>query len=94
MGTGMAFALAAIGALVLDHSRPEETGVTSGMNTIMRTSGAAIGATIAAVIVSAHPGTDTGYVIAFAMGALGLLAALAPTLLLERRPRLVAVPAA
>jgi EmrB/QacA subfamily drug resistance transporter len=94
MGAGMAFALAAIGALVLDHSRPEETGVTSGMNTIMRTSGAAIGATIAAVIVSAHPGTDTGYVIAFAMGALGLLAALAPTLLLERRPRLVAVPAA
>ena len=53
----------------------------------------AIGATIAAVIVSAHPGTDTGYVIAFAMGALGLLAALAPTLLLERRPRFVPVPA-
>ena len=83
MGTGIAFALAAIGALVIDHSRPEETGVTSGMNTIMRTSGAAIGAQIAAVIVSAHP-TD-GYTIAFAMGALGLIAALAPTLLLERR---------
>src|SRR4051812_35346570 len=33
MGTGMAFALAAIGALVIDYSRPEETGVTSGMNT-------------------------------------------------------------
>ena len=74
MGAGMAFALAAIGALVLDHSRPEETGVTSAMNTIMRTSGAAIGATIAAVLVSAHPGTDAGYAIAFAMGALGLLA--------------------
>ncbi len=83
MGTGIAFALAAIGALVIDHSRPEETGVTSGMNTIMRTSGAAIGAQIAAVIVSAHP--TEGYTIAFALGALGLIAALVPTLLLERR---------
>jgi EmrB/QacA subfamily drug resistance transporter len=83
MGAGMAFALAAIGALVLDHSRPEETGVTSGMNTNMRTSGAAIGAQLAAVIVSAHP--SDGYTIAFAMGALGLIAALVPTLLLERR---------
>jgi EmrB/QacA subfamily drug resistance transporter len=85
MGAGMAFALAAIGALVLDHSRPHETGVTSGMNTIMRTSGAAIGAQVAAAIVQANP---DGYTTAFAMGALGLLAALAPTLLLERRPRL------
>ena len=89
MGAGMAFALAAIGALVIDHSRPEETGVTSGMNTIMRTSGAAIGAQIAAALVAAHPGTDTGYTLAFAMGAIGLLLALVPTLLLVKRPRLV-----
>ena len=41
--------------------------MTSGMNTIMRTSGAAIGAQIAAAIVSAHPGTGDGYTIAFAM---------------------------
>jgi hypothetical protein len=32
MGCGAAFALAAIGALVIDHSRPEETGVTAAMN--------------------------------------------------------------
>jgi EmrB/QacA subfamily drug resistance transporter len=90
MGTGMAFALAAIGALVIDHSRPEETGVTSGMNTIMRTSGAAVGAQIAAAILAAHPSDGAGYTIAFAMGAIGLVAALAPTLLLERRaPRAV-----
>jgi predicted MFS family arabinose efflux permease len=75
--------------LVIDHSRPEETGVTSGINTIMRASGAAIGAQLAAVIVSAHPGTDTGYAIAFAMGSLGLLVGLAPTVVLRRRPRLV-----
>ena len=40
------------------------------MNTIMRASGAAIGAQIAAAIVSAHPGTGDGYTIAFAMGAI------------------------
>jgi EmrB/QacA subfamily drug resistance transporter len=94
MGAGMAFSLAAIGALVIDHSRPEETGVTSAMNTIMRTSGAAIGAQIAAAIVAAHPADGTGYTIAFAMGAIGLVAALAPTLLLERRvPSAVLAPA-
>jgi len=85
MGVGMAFALAAIGALVIDHSRPEETGVASGMNTIMRASGAAIGAQIAAAIVSAHPGSGDGYTIAFAMAALLLAAALVPTLILTRR---------
>jgi EmrB/QacA subfamily drug resistance transporter len=93
MGAGMAFALAAIGALVIDHSRPEETGVTSGMNTIMRTSGAAVGAQIAAALVSAHPGSGDGYTLAFAMSALALLAALAPTLLLGREPRGAAKPA-
>ena len=54
MGCGMAFALAAIGALVLDNSRPHETGVASAMNSIMRTAGAAVGAQIAAAIVSAR----------------------------------------
>jgi predicted MFS family arabinose efflux permease len=78
---------------LIDHSRPEETGVTSGMNTIMRTSGAAIGAQIAAALVSAHPRTGTGYTLAFAMGAIGLLLALVPTLLLVKRPRLVPAPA-
>jgi MFS family permease len=92
MGVGMAFALAAIGALVIDYCRPEETGVASGMNTIMRASGAAIGAQLAAAIVSAHPGTGDGYTIAFVMAAIGLVVALAPTLVLTRR-RTLARPA-
>ena len=61
--------------------------MTSGMNTIMRTSGAAIGAQIAAAIVSAHPGTGDGYTIAFAMAAIGLVLALAPTLAADPPPR-------
>ena len=86
MGTGMAFALAAIGALVIDHSEPHETGVTSAMNTIMRTTGAAIGAQLAATILVAHDGQAAGYTVAFAVAAAGALLALVPTLLLSRKP--------
>jgi EmrB/QacA subfamily drug resistance transporter len=95
MGVGMAFALAAIAALVLDHSRPEETGVTSAMNSIMRTTGAAIGAQLAAALLAARtPGgaavpLESGFTLAFALGAVGLLAALLVALLIER-PSLVA----
>ena len=98
MGAGMAFALAAIGALVIDHSRPEETGVTSGMNTIMRTVGAALGSQVAAAIISANTiaGTEipaeSGFTLAFTISAVGALVALGPTFLLRRRVR-VAVPA-
>jgi EmrB/QacA subfamily drug resistance transporter len=89
-GVGIAFAMASLGSLVIQHSRPEETGVASGMNTIMRTVGAAFGAQIAAAIISAHtlPGTEVplerGFTLAFAMGAVGALIALVPTLLLRR----------
>jgi MFS family permease len=84
MGAGMAFALAAIGALVLDHSAPHETGVTSAMNTIMRTTGAAIGAQVAATILVAHHGGASGYTVAFGIAAGAALLALIPTVLLTR----------
>ena len=42
-------------------------------------------AQIAAAIISAHPGSGDGYTIAFALGALGFVVALAPTLVLTRR---------
>jgi MFS family permease len=92
MGAGAAFCLAAIGALVLDHSRPEETGVTSGMNSIMRTAGAAFGAQIAATIISTRTGgaglpEESAYTLAFAMAAVAMLTALAPTLLIAPRRR-------
>jgi MFS family permease len=91
MGCGMAFALAAVGALVLDNSRPEETGVASAMNSIMRTAGAAVGAQLAAAIVSARTPAGTGvpvedgFTIAFAMAAAGLVAAFGVSMLLRRR---------
>ena len=53
LGIGLAFAFASIGRLAVDNARPEETGVATGINTIMRTSGAAVGAQVAATIISA-----------------------------------------
>jgi MFS family permease len=100
MGVGMAFALAAIGALVLDNSRPEETGVTSGMNSIMRTTGAAIGAQVAAALLAARtpPGSsvplESAFTLAFAIGAVGLVAGLLVTLVLEYRSVVVPQPQA
>jgi EmrB/QacA subfamily drug resistance transporter len=95
MGLGLAFCFAALGTLVIDYSRPGETGVASGMNTIMRTIGAALGSQVAAAIITTHTlaGTDIplerGFTIAFAVSAAAALLAFLPTLLLgrPRRPR-------
>jgi len=92
MGIGLAFSFAALGTLVIENSPPGETGVASGMNTIMRTIGAALGSQVAAAIITANtlPGTDvpaeSGFTLAFALGAAGALVALLPTFLLTRRP--------
>jgi EmrB/QacA subfamily drug resistance transporter len=92
MGVGLAFSFASLGSLVIQYSPPGETGVASGMNTIMRTIGAALGSQVAAAIISANtlPGTEIplerGFTVAFAISAAGALVALLPTFLLGRRP--------
>jgi EmrB/QacA subfamily drug resistance transporter len=91
MGIGLAFCFAALGTLVIEYSPPGETGVASGMNTIMRTIGAALGSQVAAAIISANTlaGTDvpaeSGFTLAFTLSAVGALVALLPTFLLGRR---------
>ena len=98
MGTGLAFCFATLGTLVIDYSRPGETGIASGMNTIMRTIGASLGAQVAAAIISANTlaGTEIplerGFTIAFTLSAVGALVAFLPTLLLSRRPATRPVP--
>jgi EmrB/QacA subfamily drug resistance transporter len=100
MGVGLAFSFAALGALVIDHSPPGETGIASGMNTIMRTIGAALGSQVAAAIITANTiaGTEipaeSGFTLAFTLGAVGALVALLPTFLLGRRPARHPVPEA
>ncbi len=100
MGIGLAFCFASLGTLVIDYSRPGETGVASGMNTIMRTIGAALGSQVAAAIITANtlPGTDvpteSAFTMAFTLSAVGALVALLPTFLLGRRRAPQPVPEA
>ena len=90
LGVGIGFSLAAVGKLAVDNARSRETGVASAINTIMRTIGAALGAQVAATIISDNviPGTrvpaETGFTVAFAIGTIAVLVALVPTLLLTR----------
>jgi EmrB/QacA subfamily drug resistance transporter len=100
MGVGLAFSFASLGGLVIDYSRPGETGVASGMNTIMRTIGAALGSQVAAAIISANTlaGTEIpvehGFTLAFTISAVGALLALMPTFLLNRRAARAPLPEA
>ncbi|MEJ7657705.1 MAG: MFS transporter [Thermoleophilaceae bacterium] len=93
LGVGIGFSLAAVGKLAVDNARSRETGVASAINTIMRTAGAALGAQVAATIISANviPGTavpdETGFTVAFTIGTITVLAALVPTFVLTRGAR-------
>jgi MFS family permease len=91
LGIGIASALSAIGSLVIEHSHASETGVVSGGNMITRTIGAAFGAQVAAVVISAHtpvgslvPG-EAGFTVAFSLAAGAAALALVPAGLLGGR---------
>ncbi len=86
LGIGVGFAFASLANLIVEAVRPDQTGVASGMNTIVRTIGGAIGAEVAAsvlaanVVASGYPDKH-GYTVTFwlcgAVVAGGALAALA-----------------
>jgi MFS family permease len=93
MGAGIGLAFAAMANLIVEAVRPTETGVASGMNTIMRTIGGALGGQMAATIVSGQVDASTGlpaesgYTAAFAVSAGGLLLAFLATLAIPRPRR-------
>lgn len=51
LGVGIGLAFAALGNLVIQAVPPQQTGVASGMNTVMRTLGGALGGQIAATLI-------------------------------------------
>jgi EmrB/QacA subfamily drug resistance transporter len=67
MGAGIGFAFGAMANLIVAAVRPDETGVATGMNTIVRTIGGALGSQISASIVAAS--TDRAFTTAFAISA-------------------------
>jgi MFS family permease len=85
LGIGIGLAFAALGTLIVHAVPAHQTGVASGMNTVMRQIGGATGAQVAGTLVAAHTihgiATVTGFVNSFvldaALLAIAVLAALA-----------------
>jgi EmrB/QacA subfamily drug resistance transporter len=82
LGLGVGMALAAMANLVVEAVPPDVTGVASAINAIMRTIGGAVGAQVAAAIVSgslaegARFPAESGFTGAFTMSAVASLVAL------------------
>jgi MFS family permease len=93
IGVGVPFAFAAMAKLIVDAVRPSETGVATGMNTVLRTVGAVLGGQIGAAIVSADTIGRTGvpalsaFVVAFWVTAAVALAGAGVARLIPARGR-------
>jgi EmrB/QacA subfamily drug resistance transporter len=93
LGAGVGLAFAAMGNLIVQAVPAEQTGVASGMNTVMRTIGGAVGSQVAATLIEGHlePGgqpAEHGYVLAFLLSLAFLAVCILASLLVPgRRPR-------
>jgi len=92
MGIGIGLAFAALGNLIVQAVPAHQTGVASGMNTVMRTLGGALGGTIVATLITdntAHSGlpTVTGFTMSFALEAAFLVIAVVAGLLVPAAAR-------
>jgi MFS family permease len=89
LGAGIAFAFAAMANLVVAAVDQTQTGVASGINTIVRNVGGAVGGQISAsllasqVLASGFP-AESGYTIAFAISGVAAVVALGATALIPR----------
>lgn len=89
LGVGIGLAFAALGNLVVQAVPASQTGVASGMNTVLRTLGGALGGQLAATFVAASTvhglPTLTGFTQTFAMSALFLAGCVVAGLLVPAR---------
>jgi EmrB/QacA subfamily drug resistance transporter len=91
LGAGIALSFSALGNLVVESVPQHQTGVASGMNTVMRTLGGALGGQIAATflahgLVDGRP-TNHAYGLAFALCAVAAVLALVLSALVPGRRR-------
>jgi EmrB/QacA subfamily drug resistance transporter len=92
VGAGVGFAFASMANLIVEAVPPGQTGVATGMNTIVRTIGGAIGAEIAATVLGAHllasgEPAKHGYTITFSICVAVLLAGVLASLAVPGRRR-------
>ena len=88
LGVGIGLAFAALGNLIVQAVPPEQTGVASGMNNVMRTLGGALGGQLSATFIAAHMAggfpTVTGFTETFLMATGFLVLSFAAGLLVPR----------
>jgi MFS family permease len=85
LGVGIGLAFAALGNLIVQAVPPTQTGVASGMNTVMRTLGGALGSQLAATFIADHMAhgfpTLTGFLDSYAMETVFLVVCVLASLL-------------
>ena len=89
---GVGFAFASMVALIAGNVRETETGVATGMNTVVRMIGAVVGGQIGAALLTAHTvhgaPAESGFTLAFALSAVaGMAAAVVALSITVRAPR-------
>jgi EmrB/QacA subfamily drug resistance transporter len=96
LGVGIGLAFAALGNLIVQAVPNHQTGVASGMNTVMRTLGGALGGQLSATFIAAHIAhghpTVTGFSETFLMATGFLLVCLVAGVLVPKRPTAEAHP--
>jgi MFS family permease len=94
LGVGIGLAFAALGNLIVQAVSNHQTGVASGMNTVMRTLGGALGGQLSATFIAAHSAhgnpTVTGFTETFLMATGFLLLCLLAGLLVPKPQALAA----
>jgi len=90
LGTGIGFAFASMSNLIVEAVRPDQTGVATGMNAVMRTIGGAVGGQVAASILAASLLADgvpkeQGYTLSFTIMAVALAAGVAASIAVPGR---------
>jgi EmrB/QacA subfamily drug resistance transporter len=88
LGVGIGLAFAALGNLIIQAVPSHQTGVASGMNTVMRTLGGALGGQLSATFIAGHMAhghpTVTGFTETFLMATGFLLVCLLAGVLVPR----------
>jgi MFS family permease len=91
LGVGIGLAFAALGNLIVQAVSNHQTGVASGMNTVMRTLGGALGGQLSATFIAAHTAnglpTVTGFTETFLMATGFLIVSFLAGLLVPKRGR-------
>jgi EmrB/QacA subfamily drug resistance transporter len=88
LGLGLGLGLSSLANLIVAAVRQDQTGVATGVNTVMRTLGGAFGAQLATTCITAsvHHGlpTDQGFTLAFGVCAGALIVGLLSALIVPR----------